>query len=114
MHELGLTQSVVKIALDHAEKAGASRVTKIVVKAGEMEGIVPESMQFHFEHLKMGTIAEGAELVVDVVPLMVKCSTCGETSHTDTFSFMVCPKCNSFTTEVISGRELTVDSIETE
>lgn len=113
MHEFGLTMSVMKIALDAAEKQGASKITRIKVKAGEMEGIVADSMQFHFEHLKIGTIAEGAELVVEQVPLIIECSTCGEQSHVDAFEVVICPKCRNFTVEVISGRELMVESIET-
>ncbi len=114
MHEFGLMQSVMKIALDAAEKRGAKKITKIKLKAGEMEGIIPDSMQFHFEHLRVGTIAEGAELVIEEVPLVVECSSCGEKSRVEPFAFMVCPKCNGFTTQVISGKELTVESVEME
>lgn len=114
MHELGLTQSVLKIAMDAAEKRGASRITRIKVKAGEMEGIVADSMQFHFEHLKVGTVAEGAELVIEQVPLIIECSTCGGKSHVDRYEIVICPKCQNFTVEVISGKELLVESIETD
>ncbi|MHB0976101.1 MAG: hydrogenase maturation nickel metallochaperone HypA [Candidatus Aquicultorales bacterium] len=113
MHEFGITQKVLEIALASAEREGASRITKITVKAGEMEGIVADSMQFHFEHLRQGTIAEEAELVVDEVPLIIKCKTCGEESHVAPFEVVYCPKCTNFTVEIVSGKELLVDSIET-
>lgn len=114
MHELGLTQSILEIALEHAQKNGAKPIQRIKVKAGEMVAIVEDSMQFHFEHLRVGTLAENAELDIDIIPLQVKCSSCGETSKVNEWEIFLCPVCGATTVEVVAGREFYVESLEVE
>lgn len=112
MHEYGLTQNILSIALEYASKNGASQIKTIRVKAGQMMAIVEESMQFHFEYLKKGTIAENAELIIETVPIKVKCPKCGKTSVVDEFSFFTCPNCGQLGVELISGKEFYVESLD--
>ena len=51
MHELAITENLLKIALEHAEKAGASSVTDLHVVMGELSSIVDDSVQFLGNHL---------------------------------------------------------------
>ena len=59
MHELAITQSMLDLVLKEAEKAGAKEVRKINLVIGEMCGFVEECVQFYFDFLNKGTLAEG-------------------------------------------------------
>ena len=47
MHELAVTESVLRIALDAAEKNDAARVTDIYLTIGRLSSIVDDSVQFY-------------------------------------------------------------------
>jgi len=114
LHELGLTQSVLDIAVEHAKNNDASRILRVNVKAGELVAVIDDSMQFFFEYLSGDTIAKGAELVIKHVPVVIKCSSCGAQSRVDKLEIYTCPGCKEHTVELVSGKEFFVDSIEIE
>jgi len=113
MHELALTQSILDIALSEAEKHGASRVLSIRLKLGEFSGVVPQLIQEYFDIAGRGTPAEGARLVMDRVPVTVRCSACGAENTMDRFRYL-CPSCGSDQIRMLTGREFYVDSLEVE
>lgn len=113
MHEFGITENIMSIVLSHGEKEGAKKVIKIYLKIGEMTQIVDDSIRFYFEQLSEGTIAEGAELIVENVPVRVRCSKCGTEKEAADYNF-TCPSCGTVCIEFIGGRELEVDNIEIE
>lgn len=113
MHEMGITQGILSAAFEAAEGAGASRVTAIRVSVGDMTEIVSTALEFAFEALTPGTMAEGATLVITQVGAHSRCNDCGIEYDHDRFQ-MLCPECGSFNVELLHGRELQIDSIDTE
>lgn len=111
VHELSVTQSILDIALAHAQRAGASHITRINLVLGEMSGIVDDSVQFYFDFISEGTIAEGAELAFERVPARFRCRTCDITYSADGLDWR-CPQCGEIQLEVLAGREFRLDSIE--
>ena len=67
MHEYGVTQKIVNIAMDAAAKQGAAKISRINLVIGEQSGFVGDSIQMYFNMLAKGTIAEGAELAIKYV-----------------------------------------------
>jgi hypothetical protein len=65
MHELGLAEGIMTVAVD---MAGERTVRRIVVRIGEEQRIVPDSLEFGFHLLAEGTPCEGATLQCVVVP----------------------------------------------
>lgn len=114
MHELGLTQSILDIALDHASKSHARRILKVRVVAGDLAGVIEESLELYFDYLSRSTIAEGADLVIEHVPAVIACGSCGERSEVGNDQVFTCPHCGALAVELLSGREFYVDSIEVE
>lgn len=113
MHELSITENMLKIALQQAEAHQAKQITAINLKVGEWSSVVPDCVQFYFEQISQGTKAEGAKLNIETIPLQAQCSDCQAAFPPNDESF-VCPKCGSKNTSISSGQELYVDSIEVE
>lgn len=111
MHEMGITQGILAASFEAAEEAGADRITEIRVSVGELTEVVEFALQFAFEALTPGTMAEGATLVVTNVSARSKCNDCGIEYDHDRFQ-MLCPECGSFNVTLLQGRELQIDSIE--
>ena len=111
MHELEITRSLVKLALDEAEKARAKKLTVVNVVLGEMSGAVDDSVAFYFELMTKDTIGEGAKINFRKVPMQAKCRNCGSTVSPKDI-FWECEKCHSMDIEMISGKELYIESIE--
>jgi len=110
MHEMGIAQGILDIAMDYA-KEGKIKVISLLI--GQMTGVEPESLRFCFSSLSAGTIAEGAELKVKIVPLVGRCRDCQREFGIDEYKF-VCSVCGSVAVEIISGRELKVEYLEVE
>jgi hydrogenase nickel incorporation protein HypA/HybF len=113
MHEMAVTQSVLDIAVKHAQQAGASRITRINLVIGELSGVVDDSVQFYFDFLSRDTIAAGAELVFERHPAMYRCRECKTDFHPDGHDW-TCPSCGELAFEVVAGREFRIESIEVE
>jgi hydrogenase nickel incorporation protein HypA/HybF len=110
MHELSIADAVVTIASRHA---AGRKVTRVDLKVGHLRQVVPDSLAFAFELVSAGTELEGAELVIEEVPAVVRCRTCAAETTVAEFP-MHCAGCGGFDVEVIGGEELLVDSLELE
>lgn len=110
MHEYPVAQRIVEIA---TEKAGAGRVKAITLLMGDDCGYLFESIALFFELISEGTPCGGAELRVERVQSMLKCTGCGRMFVRVPFSFD-CPDCGGAGAPTEVGREFVVKSIEIE
>ncbi len=113
MHELSVTESILKIALDHASKANAARIVAINLVIGDLSSMVDDSIQFYWDVIAKDTIAEGARLRFRRVPVEFQCRSCSERFRPVGEEFS-CPKCGSFSLKVITGEEFFVEAIDVE
>lgn len=111
MHELGVTQNILAIALRHAEEAGATRITRLTLVVGELSSIVDDSVQFYWDLIAAGTLAEGAALEFRRVPAMLRCNDCQHEFRMDYETFL-CPRCGSSRVTVAGGEEFYLESID--
>jgi hydrogenase nickel incorporation protein HypA/HybF len=109
MHELPITESILKIA---TEAAGGRRITTIHLLVGDLSSIIDDSVQFYFDMLSKGTLAEGATLDFERRPATVMCWDCGQSFEARPPLPPACPHCGGGKLQVTGGRELRVDSIE--
>ena len=115
MHELPITEDILKIALSHGEKNGAKRIVRINLVIGELTDLIDEWVQRYFEYLAKDTIAAEAKLVIERVPITVMCAECNKPFVVDKKKLdFNCPVCGQKGTELMRGREFTVKSIEIE
>ncbi len=134
MHELSVTQGILDIVIAAAQRsstavrqahrtgpelveglaevAGARPITEINLVIGDLSSIVDDSVQFYFDILSKGTLAEGAALRFRREPATARCDDCGH-------QFMVrpplldeCPACHGPRLQVTGGKSFLVESIE--
>ncbi|SEF77048.1 hydrogenase nickel incorporation protein HypA/HybF [Caloramator fervidus] len=113
MHELAITEGIIKIASEVAEKNKAKKVLNIKIKCGDFSGVVPSLIQEYFDIVSKGTIVEGAKLIIDRVPIRIYCFECQSESEIQR-SQICCPKCGAYKYKMISGKEFFVESLEVE
>jgi hydrogenase nickel incorporation protein HypA/HybF len=113
MHEIGLMQRMVEVALDRAAGAGARHVQRMTVRVGAESGVVPEVIALAFDVATRGTIAEGAELQIEDVPLVCFCVAC-DMEFAPEDALHECPGCHRLGAQVRRGREFELASLEIE
>ena len=111
MHELSVCRFLIKKAEEIAEGEGAEKVTLIGVQVGPLAGVDPDLLAEAFPAASQGSLAEGAELRIRETPIQVRCSKCGAESDVKA-NYLVCGLCGSQDTQLISGNELMMASIE--
>jgi hydrogenase nickel incorporation protein HypA/HybF len=112
MHEAGIMESALAIVSREAASHDASRVERIVMRVGVISGAEPEALRFAFEALSPGTVADGAELVIEQVPARAHCAACDMDFTIDGGFLFECPRCRAFSGDVRSGRELDLTRLE--
>ena len=113
MHELSIMDSALTLALDEAQKAGATRVHLVRLRIGALSGVVPEALRFAFDALAPGTAAEGGQLAIEQVPARFWCAACAREFQPDSL-YAECPDCHQPSGELRAGREMEVASLEVE
>ena len=113
MHELPVTQNLLELALQHAEKAEASQILRLNITIGNLASIIDDSVQFYWDIISKDTLAEGAQLNFNRIPIEMKCLDCS-TSYQPEDGISVCPECDSNRVNVVRGQEFFLDSIDIE
>ncbi len=120
MHEFSLAQSVQETVASIALQQNAKNIMKVVLKFGSFALIQEDQFRFCFDIIKEDSeILKNAVLEIIWVPGELRCLDCdfeGKTTnisqeHNELAPIFKCPKCKSYSTEIISGTDSTIDSI---
>ncbi len=112
MHEMGIALQIIEIAsasIPHSETP--IQVEKVNLKVGKMAAIVSDSLRFCFEIAAKDSLLSGAALHIEEVPVRARCKDCDAVWTIDEPVF-TCQQCSSGKIDIISGRELNIESIE--
>ena len=110
MHELPITEQIIRIASKHAENVQASKIEKIILVAGEQSGFIGDSIRMYFDIIAEETLCKGAELVIKSVKPRLRCTACGTLFLRKPFSFQ-CTECGGDGEPTEIGREFYIESI---
>lgn len=105
MHEMSIAVELIGRLEELAREHNLVRINAFTVRAGVLRGIVPEALEMAFAEVAKDTVAEGAELTLDVAPARARCRLCGERFAPTVDSFL-CPVCNQADVEIIEGNEI--------
>ena len=112
MHEAAIVSGLMQILLGQAAKHGVDHVSRVTVKVGKLRAVEPRSLIGCFEMFAEGTIADGAELIVESVPVRCRCDECREETEIKGFVFR-CSRCQGSQLTLLSGEELYIEHFET-
>ncbi|MCB1493360.1 MAG: hydrogenase maturation nickel metallochaperone HypA [Rhodobiaceae bacterium] len=111
MHELAVCQSLIRETEKVAEKHGARRVTRLVVAIGPLSGVEAPLLERAFEIARFGTVADGAVLEIETMPVTVWCGDC-EAESVVPANALLCDRCGTWKVSVRSGDELLLKRLE--
>lgn len=111
MHELSVAQALVDQVDDLARQHGAVGVHLIRVRVGPLAGVVADLLATAFPLAAVGSPAETARLELVEAPVRVRCRTCGAETVAKPNN-LVCGACGDWRTEVVSGDELILETVE--
>lgn len=114
MHELSIALGILDIVQETCGKEGIARVEKVRVKIGRASGIMPDALLFSFECARSGTVADGALLEVEEVPVGGHCEDCNRDFTVEEKYVLACPRCGGASFRVHSGQELEIIDLEGE
>ncbi len=111
MHELSVTQEIVRILVDEAERHGVKSVDSVKLSLGAFSTFQPYAVNFYFDILKKDhPMLKNTRLEIEVRPGECVCRECGKRffSESLTQSLPVCPNCGSIFVEILSGRDFKI------
>lgn len=112
MHELSIANSLVEIATEHAQAAGADKIKAINLRIGALSCVHQSALEYSYELITNDTILEGSMLNIVNVPVMIYCPECKKEVELPGIQKFRCPQCNTPSADIRQGKELEIDSIE--
>jgi hydrogenase nickel incorporation protein HypA/HybF len=110
MHEAGIAESILGIAGDVARENNLARITTVTIQLGKFTSIEEDSLDFAWQVMSKDTLAEGAELVIEKTPLLLRCKKC-DGEYSGDFENLICPNCGAEDFLILQGREMVVKAI---
>ena len=114
MHEMSIAQSIVEMLEERAQEHHARHVKNVRLCIGEANGVVFDSLTYCFSMLaSLNPSLTGAELIIDTKPHRAYCRTCEQEFAVRDF-VALCPHCQRWSTDIVSGTEFQVVEMEIE
>lgn len=117
MHEASLIEGLLKLvfrAADDYETANPARkpvrIKEVICDVGLLSAVEPETLTACFEMFTEGTKADGARLVINILPLQCQCENCGKDFLLHKRHFF-CPDCGSEAIRFASGNAIMLQAI---
>ena len=107
MHEMSIAHSLFDILKEEMTRNNAKTLRSVKLRIGELSAVVPDSLSFCFQVMTQGTNMEGAELMMDIIPLKGMCRSCGNSFEIKDYVFK-CPHCKGSEIETVSGQDLSI------
>jgi len=112
MHEFSIVSSLLDLVEADVRKHKAKAATRVVVRIGEMSGVVAELLEEAFHVCKLGTLAEQAKLMVEKQEVLISCN-CGYQGPIKNRRF-ICPVCGIADVDVTAGEDMVLQQLEME
>lgn len=111
MHELSVCQNLLQQVARLATSHHARRVDVIRLQIGPLSGVEPELLHQAFPIASAGTVADGAQLMIEPAAVRVHCLKCEEDGDALP-NRLLCPHCGAWQTRLTNGDELLLVSVE--
>lgn len=111
MHEMSIVEGVRRVIEEAGRAQGFARVTKVRLEIGRMAGVERAALEFAFDVVMRGSLAEGAELQILDIAGQATCFDCGKDVEIE-HRLDTCPECGGARLLVRGGDELRIKDLE--
>ncbi|MAR00727.1 MAG: hydrogenase maturation nickel metallochaperone HypA [Oceanospirillaceae bacterium] len=113
MHEMSLCEGILQVLENSAEAQGFQRVKSVWLEIGQLAGVEQSALEFSFDVVTRGTLAENAALNIINIPADAWCLPCAKAVEIHQ-RFDPCPDCGSHQLQVQGGDEMRIKELEVE
>lgn len=111
MHEMSIVEGVRSVIEDAARQNGFSRVTLVRLEIGCLAGVERGALEFAFDVVMRGSVAEAAQLQIHDIPGRAICFDCEKTVEIE-HRLDLCPSCGGARLLVQGGDEMRIKDLE--
>ncbi len=111
MHELTLAENMRELVEERASLENFSVVKTVYLEVGQLSHVEADAMQFCFDSVMQGSIAEGAKLIINHPEGVGECRECHKQSKISHL-YDACTHCGEFGLLILQGDQVRVRSIE--
>ena len=109
MHEMALCEAVLAVAF---EAADGRPITRVKVRVGELQRVLPESWEMCWRMAAMDSSAADSMSELSDAPARIQCLSCGEVGAPR--PPLDCAACGGHSVKLLEGDDLVVEEIELE
>jgi hydrogenase nickel incorporation protein HypA/HybF len=113
MHEMSLCEGVLQVLEEQARVQHYRKVKTVWLEIGALAGVEVSAMQFSYEVVSRGSIADGSELKIISLPATAWCMECAKTVDIEQ-RYDPCPHCGGHQLQPTGGDELRIKELEVE
>jgi hydrogenase nickel incorporation protein HypA/HybF len=110
---MSIARGILDIVEDEMRQHAGSRLKAVNISVGKLAAVSEEQLSWWFSVIVSEAGMTGAVLNVKTVPIGYRCRTCGHEFTVEEIAIK-CPECGAGHPEMVSGRELAVESLEVE
>jgi hydrogenase nickel incorporation protein HypA/HybF len=111
MHEMALARDILRKIEEEGHRVVGARVKYVKVQLGESRFTHMEELKELLTDISKGTIAEGAQVEIEVSKVKSACADCGAEFKPGKKMSLNCEKCGSGNIQLTSGNELVIKEI---
>lgn len=113
MHEMSLCEGILQVLEDQAKAQNYKRVKTVWLEIGALAGVEVSAMEFSYDVVCRGSIAEGSELKIIHLPATAWCMQCAESVEIEE-RHQACPQCGGYQLQSTGGDEMRIKELEVE
>ncbi|EOR21150.1 Hydrogenase maturation factor HybF [bioreactor metagenome] len=110
MHEIGVLFEIIKTVENFAKQNDVKKVETLVLQIGELSSMIPRYMKNLYPATIEGTILQGSELEIEILPANALCKECNKVFNLVSNNG-ICPKCETKDWELLGGKEFYIKEI---
>jgi hydrogenase nickel incorporation protein HypA/HybF len=111
MHEMSLCEGILQVIEAESQKQQFTEVKQVVLDIGVLSGVEITALEFAFDVVMRGSVAEKATLKINEIEAQAWCMPCSESVKIKQ-RYDACPNCESYQLQVSSGDEMKIKELE--
>ncbi|WP_323785384.1 hydrogenase maturation nickel metallochaperone HypA [Thalassovita sp.] len=111
MHEMSLCEGIREVIEEQARIHAIRAVKRVRLEIGRFSGVEKSALEFAFDAVMRGSVAEGAQLEMLDLPGRAMCYDCMKEVEIDD-RLAPCPQCGGGKLMPVAGNEMRIKDLE--